>query len=127
MASIKLIEEELVSWYNFHNVVLGVLAFSFALGCVSISNGIIAVIASTLSIFMIAAIGENCSPHFSKLLHELRRKEFKTPQELEVLKFVEGNLFSKRRFLAFDIGFYTLLAAWVFNISPFVMKLYPHA
>lgn len=105
MDELKKIELELEEWRTFYNYVLGALAFTFALACLSIPK-YVSFVAAFASLVMVSTIGDACSPRFSNTLKELRKKESRTPREQEIVDFSEETFLSNRKYMAFNFGFF---------------------
>lgn len=117
MEDLKKIKVELEEWRLFYNNVLGALAFTFALACLSIP-AYLAAVASTASFCMIGIIGDSCSPRFSPTLKLLRIKLKKSEREREILGYAEEQFLSNKRYLAFNFGMASLMVVWVYTLLP---------
>lgn len=121
MEELKLIEQEIKKWRNYYNGVMGVMAFSFSLACLSIPD-YISLIASMASLFMIGFIGEAGKDNFSPTLSTLRRKINKTPREKEIVNFSDKRFFANKDYKAFNFGMGCLVGTMFYSTWP-LLKL----
>jgi hypothetical protein len=123
------VKEELSESRKFFNSVIGVLSFSFALACLSISNQSVAFIATISSIIMIQLIIRKNQPSHSSTLKLLRENKDRTPKEDENLSIIENNLFKPKYYSAADFGFFFLMLTFLYQlfgiigILPLIQKL----
>ena len=114
MNELEKIESELKEWIFFQNGIIGVLGFSFSLACLSLDYPV-SFIASIASIFMLVALGQVNSPRFSSSLLLLRSKGILDEKEQEILDYATRNFLSNFRYLAFNIGFFSLIITLVYT------------
>ncbi len=123
MENLHEIEEELKTWVSFHNNIVGVLAFSFALGCLSLPFPI-SFIASLISIAMTISLmtvgGPACSPKF----RVLRQKAKTSENHKEILQFAENNFLSGFKYLPFNIGYWSLVLVWLYSARPLIKSAF---
>ncbi len=115
MKELTKIENELEAWWAFCNSILGILAFTFALACLSIPE-YLAAIASTTAIYMIFIIGDACSPTFSPTLQLLKNKIIKSGYDEEILDFIKTEFFSQKRYIVFNVGMVSLVLTWFYTM-----------
>lgn len=87
-----LLINKLNAWQKHLDVVVGVLAFNLALGCVSISNGWISIVACGLSIYICLRVMDLGYDYFPGDVTRLRQNNKKTRREVIELSLAEKKL-----------------------------------
>lgn len=110
---IQAIEVELDTWYRELNLLIGPLALTMAIGCLSLRYWA-GFIFSLVGVAVLASIHQGVSKRFSRRVLELRKIADTDPKAEEVLKFVSTNFFGNWRYFPYMAGFFSIyiVAAW---------------
>ncbi len=110
---IKEIEAELDVWYRELNLLIGPLALTMAIGCLSL-NYLAGLIFSLVGVAVLVSIHQGVSNRFSRRVIELRKIADKDPKAVEVLNFINTKFFGNWRYFPYMAGFFSIftVAAW---------------
>ena len=109
-------EKEAAGWQEFLDQIIGVAAFTFALGALSLPNPLLSLTASFLSFVIITRLINLNSNLFPEEITNLRNKQDKTIIDEALLAYANHKFLSNKKYSIYIIGTLCLAAVLLYSL-----------
>lgn len=116
------IERDLAPWWQELNMIVGPLALTISIGCISL-NLYLGFLFSLLGVAVMCSIMQGVRSRFSQRYQLLREMAKRDAKAAEALQFADQRFFSNVRYLSFLIGFSSIFLVALAHLIAIVASL----